>query len=171
MIVYAVPGGVERVLLGDAVLEQFRHFRQVHAERPEAGGQLFARIEKPDVLVTHASGPKTRDRRSRVSFCPNRRIEQQEITAMYRDGLHYVGDWHTHPERRPNASATDLRSIGEIVRRSRHGFGGFLLVVVGTLEPPDGLSVYLHDGSRPHGLRPVGSVAALGSKNAVTSGG
>jgi integrative and conjugative element protein (TIGR02256 family) len=74
---------------------------------------------------------------------------------MYGRGFHYIGDWHTHPQARPTPSSVDLESIGEIVRLSTHGFGAFLLVVVGTLAPPDGLAVYLHSGSGHHRLEAV----------------
>ncbi len=161
MIVYARVGGAEPILFEDHVLERFRRCRQLGAHEPEAGGQLFARLENARVIVSHASGPKTRDRRGRFTFRPHRRLEQREIRSMYRRGLHYVGDWHTHPEPRPTGSRPDLQSIGEIVRLSTHGFGAFLLVVVGTLEPPDGLAVYLHNGSRPYRLQPITALVAV----------
>lgn len=72
---------------------------------------------------------------------------------MFAHGLHYVGDWHTHPEDNPWPSPTDLDSIVDCVRRSRHELAGFLLVIVGRLDPPAGLYVALHDGRSASALR------------------
>jgi len=155
VIRYGLAGSVERVLIEDDVLEQFGRYRQIKRRAPEAGGQLFARLEPPYVVIAAATGPDERDKRSRFSFRPDLAKQQLEIKAMYERGLHYVGDWHTHPAPRGSASGPDFRSIGEVVRLSRHGFGAFLLIVAGTAPPPDGLAVYLHDGQRAHELTPM----------------
>jgi proteasome lid subunit RPN8/RPN11 len=68
--------------------------------------------------------------------------------------LHYVGDWHTHPELRPYPSPPDDHSIAECVRKSSHDLNGFVLVVVGRLEPPGGLTVGVHDGKHFYPLSP-----------------
>ena len=62
-------------------------------------------------------------------------------------GLHYVSDWHTHPEPVPRPSPLDAVSIAECVKKSRHLLNGFVLVVVGQAEPPVGLHVLVHDGT------------------------
>jgi hypothetical protein len=56
-----------------------------------------------------------------------------------------VGDWHTHPEALPGPSGLDIASISDSVRKSTHALNGFLLVIVGQAEPPDGLLVSVHD--------------------------
>jgi integrative and conjugative element protein (TIGR02256 family) len=155
MMVYGLKDSTERVFLEDDVVELFRRSRQLKRRDREAGGQLFARLVPPSVIVREATGPAKKDKRSRLSFLPDRPGEQLEINVMYEKGLHYVGDWHTHPAPRGKPSDRDFTSIGELVRHSRHGFGGFLMIVVGTNEPPEGLAVYLHDGKQPHKLSPL----------------
>lgn len=76
---------------------------------------------------------------------------------MFEQGFHFVGDWHTHPEAVPSPSSMDLNSIGECVRRSRHGFSGFFLVILGTQVPPAGLHVSFHTGAAWTSLDPVQS--------------
>jgi integrative and conjugative element protein (TIGR02256 family) len=164
MIVYALKDRPERVILEDRVVEHFRGARQLRRRDREAGGQLFARLTPPSVIVTDATGPAKKATRSRFSFLPNRVGEQLEINAMYDKGLHYVGDWHTHPAPRGEPSARDFQSIGEVVRHSRHAFGGFLLIVVGTSDPPDGLAVYLHDGKEAHELSSLSVEASTDDK-------
>jgi integrative and conjugative element protein (TIGR02256 family) len=155
MIVYRLKRSSERILIEDDVVGHFRRSRQLKRRDREAGGQLFARLAPPDIIITEATGPAKKDKRSRFSFLPDRASEQLEINVMYERGLHYVGDWHTHPAPRGTPSDRDFTSIGELVRHSRHGFGGFLVIVVGTSEPPEGLAVYLHNGKQPHELSPL----------------
>ena len=45
---------------------------------------------------------------------------------MHAKGLHFVGDWHTHPEAVPTPSSSDIRTIKEAVAKSRHHLHGFL---------------------------------------------
>jgi len=66
--------------------------------------------------------------------------------------MHYVGDWHTHPQAVPEPSIVDVESIGDCFRRSTKAIGGFLLVVVGREPFPLGLFVGLHDGTLLHRL-------------------
>src|SRR5690606_10810567 len=97
---------------------------------PISGGQLFARLAPPIIEIVEATGPRPTDRRGRTSYEPDPHAEQLEIEARHRQGLHFVGDWHTHPERCPVPSVRDLISITDCVRRSRHHLSGFVLLVV-----------------------------------------
>jgi integrative and conjugative element protein (TIGR02256 family) len=63
---------------------------------------------------------------------------------MHGLGLHFIGDWHTHPERVPSPSASDIRSIREAVTRSVHHLNGFVLLIAGTEAFPLGLFVKLY---------------------------
>jgi integrative and conjugative element protein (TIGR02256 family) len=153
VIAYGHEGGP--VELGDEVLERFRRHRQTRWWRREAGGQLFARFGPGRLLVASATGPRPGDGRWRLAYRPDRAAEQREIDAMFARGLHYVGDWHTHPEDVPRPSPTDLDSIAECARRSRHELSGLLLVVVGRADPPRGLHVGLHDGRAARILSPL----------------
>lgn len=130
-------------------LATFDAHRQRRFYQREAGGQLFARIRESKWEIIAATGPRSRDRRSRFSFRPHRASEQEEIFAQHARGLDYIGDWHTHPEDTPTPSPDDLTSIAEIVRRSKHHLPGFLMLIVGRRAFPQGLwaSFHLVDGS------------------------
>ena len=152
MIAYAIGSSEQMLIFGDSVIEHFRRYRQLRWWHREAGGQLFARFVGPQVLIERATGPRRTDLRTRWSYVPDRRAEQREIDELHEQGLHFVGDWHSHPERRPRPSTPDHRSIAECVCRSTHNLNGFILVVVGQLEFPDGLNVCVHDGLRSYEL-------------------
>ena len=141
----------------------------MHNRQREAGGQFFARIDEPRIIVEEATGPRRSDRRTRTSYTPNRFAEQREINSLYKRGLHYVGDWHTHPEKIPSPSLIDVRSIDDCVAKSEHSLNGFILIVVGTAEPPDGFHTSLHNGVRAIELKAVTESAKTFSSEVTES--
>ncbi len=145
MLEYPIGHSGQVLVLTEGVVRKFRRYRQRRWYQREAGGQLFARLSLSRVFVEEATGPRRTDRRTRTSYVPDRAAEQREIDSRHADGLHYVGDWHTHPEPVPGLSGLDIASISESVRRSTHALNGFLLLIVGQAEPPSGLLVSVHD--------------------------
>ena len=111
----------------------------------EAGGQLFARLSLHEVVIELATGPRRSDLRTRTQYVPDRSAEQPEIDHWHRKSLHYVGDWHTHPEMVPHPSNCDLGSIRESFIKSKHSLQGFLLIIAGIENLPMGLYVSLNN--------------------------
>jgi len=74
---------------------------------------------------------------------------------MHARGLHYVGDWHTHPEQVACPSGTDRFTMTDCVAKSDHELRGFLLVVVGTERIPIGTHVSLVSAHRATVLHPT----------------
>jgi len=144
------------LVLSDAVVEHFTLHQQVRRDQAEAGGQLFARITRYEIFVEEATGPRPTDRRGRTHYTPDRQAERREILERFALGLHYVGDWHTHPERVPTPSYVDRFTISDCSRRSNHKLACFLLIVVGNGSFPECLHFSLHDGSSAAGF--VGSL-------------
>lgn len=141
MISYRIGTSGQHLLLTDVVLSHFdRHRQRAHHSR-EAGGQLFATFDANLIQIALATGPRDSDRRGFRYFIPNRWAERREIRQLFKAGLHFVGDWHTHPEPRPRPSITDIESCQDMFRKSRHKLGGFLIVIVGMAEPPEGIFV------------------------------
>ena len=153
VIAYAIGNSGQTLVLTDAVIEHLLRHRQAGVGSREAGGQLFARFDGDTIQIERATGPRPSDRRSLMTFVPNRLAERREIKRLFNEGLHYVGDWHTHPEARPSPSQTDIDSFREMFRKSRHKLASFVVVIVGTLAPPEGLFVALCDGSEFRELR------------------
>ena len=136
----------ELVILPDTVLEHFRRYQQLSKRDTEAGGQLFGRIQGKTINIEEATGPRRSDIRSRYSYIPDRKAEQHEINERFSSGLHFIGDWHTHPEPIPHPSGTDLDNMRECVKKSRRAVSGFLLIIIGTAPLPSGLHTSLHNG-------------------------
>lgn len=144
----------QSLILSASTLDALDQYKQTRWYHREAGGQLFARIEDLEITVEFASSPKKQDKRGRSWFRPNRKDEQAEIDEMHARGLHYVGDWHSHPADLPTPSARDISSIGETVRKSEHDLDGFLLLILGRAPGMNGLHLSIHDGEQWTELRP-----------------
>jgi len=152
---YQLGDPTQSLILSATALTILDRHKQTRWFHKEAGGQLFARIDGLVIMVELASSPKKRDRRGRFSFRPNRRDEQAEIYKMHKRGLHYVGDWHSHPENEPTPSIRDINSIGETVRLSKHDLRGLLLLIVGREPGINGLHLTFHDGKEYTELHPI----------------
>jgi integrative and conjugative element protein (TIGR02256 family) len=146
--VFTSPAVEWELWLAPEVLRHFAKQRQTGRHAPEVGGQLFASFEKFRVRVTLATGPRKPDLRGRFSFQPDRSLENAEIKKRFAGGLHFIGDWHTHPEPQPTPSALDLRSMADCFRRSKHSLAHFVMIIVGQDDGPAGLWVSLHDAKR-----------------------
>ena len=155
MLLYPIGTSGEVIHFEAPVLEHFAHHRQLRFWHREAGGQLFARIDGQRIFVCEATGPRPTDRRGRTFYEPDLQIEQAEIDTIFARRLHYIGDWHSHPERCPSPSGRDDLTMASRVSLSRHRLGGFIFVIVGQLVPPDGMVVVAHDGTSAHVLAPA----------------
>lgn len=154
VIVYLIPDSEQRLVFTLDVLNHFKKHRQNTSRKYEAGGQLFARFNLTDIVIVEATGPRRRDQRTRFSYRPHRPSEQKEIDSRHKRGLIYIGDWHTHPEGIPHPSNIDRSSMQDIFSKSVHKLNVFVLVVVGTREVPDGLSVLICNDVSVASLRP-----------------
>lgn len=139
-----VPDGPAIILSDDVIATMMKH-RQLNSKDKEAGGQLFARFEGKDTFIIEATEPKSSDTRKRYWFEPNRWLQRSEIRAKHLEGMHFVGDWHTHPQPIPAPSQDDHDSIVECFQKSRHELKAFLMIIVGTSEPFDGIKVWVVD--------------------------
>lgn len=153
VIVFRIGTSGQSLVFTRPVIDHMCHHRQRRWFRAEAGGQLFAHISETQVVIESATGPRRSDWRTRYGYCPNRSAEQAEILENFARGMHYVGDWHTHPEKLPTPSGIDLKSIAECVKKSKHQLTGFVHVIVGQADPPLGWCVLIHDGTTAHQLR------------------
>jgi len=120
-------------------LAVFEKHRQRSPRHREIGGQLFARFEVGTIWIELATA--VRGSRFRFSFQPDRRSEQIEIEQYFSEGLHYIGDWHTHPEASPQPSKPDVQKMSGIFTESEHQLPFMLMVIVGLAPYPDGLFV------------------------------
>ena len=159
-IQYPIGESGQYLVLDENVLNYFEKWRQLKPGMPEAGGQLFGAVEGRCIKIKLATGPRRSDRRGRFFFIADRLAERREISTLHKSGLHYFGDWHTHPQAVPTPSETDLASMADLYTRSKHELHAFAMVIVGTASFPVGLHFSLHGANEWSKLDPVTSTKA-----------
>jgi len=154
-LIFTLPESLGLLVFEGSILEKMLAHRQTSFFSREAGGQLFAEIGGGVIRVVDATEPNKKDRRSRFAFWPHRPTEQIEIHKRFVEKkIHFVGDWHTHPEKVPHPSGSDAESVKRIMNESHHDMLGILLVIVGTADIPDGLFVGFQTKTELHILYP-----------------
>jgi integrative and conjugative element protein (TIGR02256 family) len=133
------------IILSDEVLDVLHAHKQLNVKDCEIGGQLFGYYNKNEIIIEKCSITHDTENSSRFAFAPSLKEEQKDIFKYYEQGLHYLGDWHTHPETDPNPSTTDNKTMMSRFKKSKHNLNFFILIVVGTNEFPYGLSVNIVD--------------------------
>jgi integrative and conjugative element protein (TIGR02256 family) len=146
--------GGPAIILTDKTLSTMAKYRQLDPKAKEAGGQLFAKFDSADTIIVEATTPKLLDKRTRYGFKPNRMLQKLEIYDRYRKGLHFVGDWHTHPEKYPSPSDKDISDMAECFNLSIHNLRAFVMVIMGIEPTPDGLHAALVKGKTVVHLKP-----------------
>lgn len=145
VLTYLVKGTEQRVILTKSVLCHVNKFRQTDSHLSEAGGQLFARINKEEIRVVLATGPYKEDRKSRFRLTMDSFRQKNDIKKQFDKGLHFVGEWHTHPEPHPIPSSIDLENIRDCFIKSKHQLRSFIMFIVGTDDTEKGYWLSQHN--------------------------
>lgn len=134
---------ITQVLWIKATVVQWIHpHRQTRSSDREAGGQLFGTVNTESVTVVRATGPYQNDQRSRFHYRSNPSEAQRAIDSLAKEGLIFLGEWHTHAEPTPRASAADISTMELIRRNSKTNTSMLFLVIAGYASPPNGIAVY-----------------------------
>ncbi|EPF90584.1 hypothetical protein GCM10025882_35640 [Acinetobacter gyllenbergii] len=151
---FELPENLGFVEFSPEVLEHLEKYKQKSCFSREAGGQLFGSYNGHNTTkIIGITGPRPQDWRTRFGYVPNAKAEQAEIKENYKLGLHFLGDWHTHPQDIPFPSSTDENSMKKLVKESIHDFVGFLMIIVGRKTFPEGLYVSFHTATHSYKLK------------------
>lgn len=138
------PGGSGVVIFSDAVLGHIYGYAQRSCFAREAGGQLFSSvINKPQVEVTHVSGPNSGDRRGRHKLDWDIPQANSDREAHFAEGRHVVGLWHTHPEAFPSPSGQDEKTTRQFLDAMEGNMQAFLQVIVGNKGAVPNIGVWV----------------------------
>lgn len=124
----------------------FNAARQRFSEN-ERGGQLFADLTDPKGINLIATAPHPSDLSSRIWVEFNRERCQNEIASANKLGFRLVGYWHTHPQKIPTPSNTDLASFKEFSFQNRDSLPCPLAVIVGNAITPNGIRAWVLKGN------------------------
>ena len=94
-------------------------------------------------VVSVASGPHSRDIRSRHNFVPDLPSANRDRQIQFNLGKHSIGLWHTHPESYPSPSSQDYNTTREYLDAFNGMMDGFLLVILGNCGNPLNMVVWM----------------------------
>lgn len=128
-IVLPLTDGRKLLIHSDAI-QKMQKYRQFESKDTEAGGILIGRIicDSNDFIVDDVSEPMFSDKRKRTYFKRNANEHQMYFDSKWitsKGRCFYLGEWHTHPEKIPNPSCTDLndwKRISKLDFESDHLF-------------------------------------------------
>jgi proteasome lid subunit RPN8/RPN11 len=135
-----------------------------HAQRKwwakEAVGQLYSadpggqvvRVDKVTRLPPRVA--------SRTGLRLHLPVVAQERAAHFEAGLHCLGFWHTHPQPVPTPSPDDTALAEDHARAAGAAFAGLVFAIVGTAPAPEGIGMWVHDGSTLWRATPEGGALA-----------
>ena len=112
-----------------SVLESYRQ-KRFEVER---GGQLFVDPSSSIGLVLTLG---------RTWLDLNARRCREEIEQANATGLRLVGYWHTHPQRIPMISPTDVQSFSQFAAHYTQELPHPMAIIVGNSSSPDGIKAW-----------------------------
>ena len=122
-----------------SVLESYRQ-KRFEVER---GGQLFVDPSSSIGLVLTLATPSHKDDRAgRTWLDLNARRCREEIEQANATGLRLVGYWHTHPQRIPMISPTDVQSFFQFAAHYTQELPHPMAIIVGNSSSPDGIKAW-----------------------------
>lgn len=118
------------------VIDVFTSFIQDDEDKPESGGILMGYyIDDYSFYVTDLSVPSERDSSSRFTFIRSFINAQKFIKSLFINSKGkkiYLGEWHTHPEKIPTPSFTDLKSFEDQLNKNQLNSKFIFMIILGT---------------------------------------
>jgi len=152
---YQIPGAVWSLELPSAAVAKLTAHAQRRWWSKESVGQLYSANVQPDIIridaVTKLQSSWSSHTRVRLDIPSVNR----ERAHFFQNGLHCLGFWHSHPEPVPSPSQEDITMAANHAFAGRDLFSGIVFVIVGTAPAPDGLGVWVHDGTKLWQATPV----------------
>ena len=147
---YRDPNSCLTVSIAPSVLRLFDDSRQQLWQR-ERGGVLFAESIGTDgrLEIVDATSPHPSDRAGWNWLELDHQRCLDEIAERFSRGLHFIGYWHTHPERTPRPSARDLAAFHRNLQGGGIALRKLVAVIVGTDRSTTGVCVALVSNGEP----------------------
>lgn len=146
-LVYRIPGAVWSLEMPSTAVATLTSHAQKRWWSQEAVGQLYSANLTSDTIRVDAVTKLRSIWSSRTGVRLDIPAVNRERVDFFQKGLHCLGFWHSHPEPIPNPSQEDIAMAAEHAFVSRDLFSGIVFIIIGTTPTPEGLGVWVHDGS------------------------
>jgi len=126
-----------RVEFSENVLSIFSKFKQKDSRSCEAGGIILGQVKEDLIYVSKATIPNLKDSATRFSFVRDREIAQQFVDYEFYNSfgtIIYLGEWHTHSEKCPKPSNTDIKMIEKQFKENKLNEDFILMCIIGVEE-------------------------------------
>ena len=124
------------IYISEGLLRDIEQYKQRCGEN-ESGGVLFGKKKEnvSEYYIVDLSFPNIRDSSSRFTFLRNAEAAQVIIDKKWHDSegyINYIGEWHTHPEKFPTPSRTDVNTYKKISKDMSSLFPISINIIFGT---------------------------------------
>ena len=123
--------------ISDKVLDDLDSLKQNSPKSNEAGGVLLGYVvdETKCIRITKISVPSRYDKSSPNSFTRDCDTTQKIIDEEFNESegkIIYLGEWHTHYEKKPVPSGVDISMIKRLYNVGTFNYNLLLLLIKGT---------------------------------------
>lgn len=129
------------VRINNSVIDSLSCFRQnLSNDDPEALGILVGKVWENAFWVTNITIPNESDVRSRyLCIRPSQSAylnlkELERLNLKSGHTLHYLGEWHTHPELYPRPSSIDYRTWAFLPKNIYYGNNVRLFIICSSAD-------------------------------------
>lgn len=146
-LVYRIPNAAWSLALPADAVVRLTSFAQQRWWSKESVGQIYSADLSGSVVQVDAVTKLRSNWSSRAGVRLDIPAATDERAKFFEQGLHCLGFWHSHPQEVPEPSQADIAMAADHARAGKEIFAGIVFVIVGTAPPPDGLGVWVHDGT------------------------
>ncbi|MEI7236348.1 Mov34/MPN/PAD-1 family protein [Pectobacterium brasiliense] len=138
-----------KICISQRIVNELFSHRQRHCLSKESGGMLFTdNLNNSEIEINKITIPRSSDLRRRNYFKLDEKKAKQDILSLYNEGLHYLGDWHTHNEAVATPSGTDIHSIQDLFIKSSHTRPFFIMLIIPNRENISDCYLAAADGNK-----------------------
>lgn len=118
--------------LSQKLINKLMRYRQFGIETPEAGGYLIGyQVTNNDFVLEDITTPYRLDLRNRYGFIIRDPRHKLRLIGLRKTSSFYMGVWHSHPQRIPEPSNTDINDWNETVKVDKTGCQYVFFVILG----------------------------------------
>ena len=126
------------VELSRKILELFEKYNKEYAYDVESGGILIGKVnqETRRIVIEDITEPYEADKRTRYNFVRSEKGHQEYMDRVWNESGHeltYIGEWHTHNQKKIQASLIDINNWKRI-SKIQHNTNVLVFIILGRTD-------------------------------------